>query len=174
MAFEKQMRNLYGYDIWMDWEKPRLGTTIAVFEGPDNVQILYWADPSELTKEEVLSETKALYPDREVTFHEKIDAHQAMVPRIIANNGGIVEEPKASTRAYDRREVVVIGGNQYYSYKGIRNQKMDLSEGDVFKVADIGNLIRDYGGDSMKPCEVKGKSMLDRTRNGKPLKHWQK
>lgn len=112
MAFEKQMRNLYGYDIWMDWEKPRLGTTIAVFEGPDNVQILYWTDPSELTKEEALAETKALYPDREVVFHDKIDDHQAMVPRIVKEGGGVVEVPAPnSDRSYGRRELVVIGGN---------------------------------------------------------------
>lgn len=174
MAFEKQMRSLYGYDIWMDWEKPRLGTTIAVFEGPENVQILYWSDPSELTKEEALAETKALYPDREVVFHEKIDEHQTMVPRIMKNDGGVVKENVSVGNGYRRRELVVIGGNQYYSYKGLRNQKLDLSEGDIFKVAVIGNIIRDYDGDSMKLREEKEKPVLDRTRGGKPLKHWQR
>lgn len=175
MAFEKQMRNLYGYDIWMDWEKPRLGTTIAVFEGPDNVQILYWTDPSELTKEEALAETKALYPDREVVFHDKIDAHQAMVPRIVKEGGGIVEVPAPnSDRNYGRRELVVIGGNQYYSYKGISDPHIGINTGDIFKVADISNMIRDYDGDAMLLREEKDKPVLDRTRGGKSLKHWQR
>lgn len=173
MAFEKQLRNLYGYDIWMDWEKPRLGTTIAVCEGADNVQILYWADPSEMTKEEVLEETKVLYPDREVVLHENIDAHQAMVPRIVQNDGGIVNEPSMSVRSYDRRELVVIGGGLYYSYKGNRNRQHDIEKGDVFKVIDMAPILHDLDNDSMMPRKIE-EPYTGRTRDGKPLKHWQR
>ena len=226
MAFEKQMRTIYGYDIWMDWEKPRLGTTIAVFEGPDNVQILYWADPSELTKEEVLAETKALYPGRTVTFHDKIDEHQVMVPRIIQEGGGIVKEQEMGQGGYGRRELVIIGGGMYCSYRpfgrgqavtrGARHsvpifrqnlkdggyEQTDLVEYDLVEIVEenreeagddcinkykaiilgafvisnkAGGLIETtFNSDSIKPREVKGKPMLDRTRNGKPLKHWRR
>lgn len=151
MAFEKQMRNLYGYDIWMDWEKPRLGTTIAVFEGPDNVQILYWADPSELTKEEVLTETKALYPGKVVVLHDKIDEHQAMVPRA---TGG-PSSPNLPDIAPS--DIVVTGaGPATYPRKILLGQLGDYH---------IGTFI---------PKEVIDKRDHTKDRTGKPRKHWQR